>query len=299
MSKSALRDRPEISRTVVEEKSRSDFEGFSAVESSVSLYKEKSSIDERNFPSRSVRVISGRSLSSEEIASIKLAALCPLPLNLAWHENRTSFFSCRKDGRSVHLRLHRLFAKAPTPVLEAVVGYAVKGDRNAGTIVRQMAHLYFSKQCIAPDDLESKGRFYDLLAIRERIQKWYFPDLDVYHNRPTTCGIAIGWSTHRRVGAFKCMTFGSYDRHRNQIRINPLLDDAAVPLYFLEFIVYHEILHARLPARIDARGRVHSHTREFRLREKQFLEFAAAKEWEKKSLQFFKAKTKRIRHGRP
>ena len=217
-------------------------------------------------------------MNPETIASIKLAALCPLPLRLAWHENRTSFFSCRKDRESLHLRLHRLFAKAPSPVLEAVIGYAVKGDAHAGRIVRQMAHLYFSKERIAPDSLVTKGRIFDLQEIQDRVGKRYFPHLKV----------AIGWSTHRRSGAFKCMTFGSYDRHRNQIRINLLLDEKAVPLFFLEFIVYHEMLHAAIPARIDARGAIHSHTAEFRKREKEFAEYLEAKEWEKKSLEFFK-----------
>jgi hypothetical protein len=229
--------------------------------------------------------LTARGIAYEEIASIKLAKLSPVPLRLFWHENRTSFFSCRKDRWSLHLRLHRLFAKAPSPVLEAVIGYAMKGDRKAGTIVRQMAHLYFSQKRIEPDELVAKGRVYDLHEIQDRLRERYFPGLKV----------AIGWSTHRRVGAFRCMTFGTYDRHRNQIRIHPLLDDADVPLYFLEFIVYHEMLHAVIPARIDARGAVHSHTREFRHREKEFDKFDQAKEWEKKSLQFFKEKR---RYGR-
>lgn len=219
-------------------------------------------------------------LHFEEIASIKLAQLCPVELHLAWHENRSSYFSCRKERRSVHLRLHRLFAKAPSPVLEAVVGYALKGDRQAGTIVRQMAHLYFSQRRIAPEELESRGRVYDLVKIRDRIRKLYFPDVEV----------AIGWSRHRRSGQFKCVTFGTYDRHRGQVRINPILDDQAVPLYFIEFIVYHEMLHAICPTRVDARGAIHCHTREFRFRESQFPEFKAAKEWEKKSLQFFRGR---------
>ena len=57
-----LRDRKELNITVVEEESRSDFEDFSAAESKSSLCKEKSSIDEWNFPSRSVTVIFLRSL---------------------------------------------------------------------------------------------------------------------------------------------------------------------------------------------------------------------------------------------
>ncbi len=224
-----------------------------------------------------------RDRNPEEIASIKLAALCPCPLDLAWHDNRTSFFSCRKSRLKIHLRLHRLFAKAPSPVLEAVVGYAVKGDKRSGTVVRQMAHLYFSKEKAKPDPLEEKGEVYDLGEIRDRIKERYFPTVDV----------SIGWSARSRAKAFRCITFGSYDRHRNQVRINPLLDNADVPLFFLEFIVYHEMLHAVCPASIDARGAVRCHTPEFRRMEKQFAEYGQAKEWEKKSLQFF-----RRAHGR-
>jgi predicted metal-dependent hydrolase len=222
----------------------------------------------------------------EKNAAMKLEKLCPIPLNLAWHENRTSFFSCRRERTKIHLRLHRLFMKAPSPVLEAVVGYALKGDKKAGTIVRQMAHLYFTQKQIEPDALESKGKIFDLDEILSRIKQIYFPDLKV----------AIGWSNHSRVGSFKCITFGCYDKHRNQIRINPLLDDADVPLYFLDFLVYHEALHAICPSRIDARGAVHSHTREFRALEKKFSEYRLAKEWEKKSLAFFKSR--RFRYGR-
>jgi len=58
-----LRDHKEITFTFIEQKSHSDFEDFSAADSPVPLCKEKSSIDERNFPSRNIKVISLRALS--------------------------------------------------------------------------------------------------------------------------------------------------------------------------------------------------------------------------------------------
>ena len=61
-----IRDRKEINVTVVEEESRSGFEDFSAADSFVSTCKGKSSIDEWNFPSRSVVVIFLRSLKDGE-----------------------------------------------------------------------------------------------------------------------------------------------------------------------------------------------------------------------------------------
>ncbi len=219
----------------------------------------------------------------EEIASVKLMQLFPVPLNLAWHENRSSYFSCRRERRKIHLRLHKLFAKAPSPVLEAVVGYAMKGDKRAGQILRQMANLYFAKKRVEPDPLNAKGRVYDLEALRDDLKEKHFPKLDV----------SIGWSTVCRPGSFKCVTFGSYDRLRNQIRINPILDDREVPLFFLKFILFHEMCHAICPPRIDANGAVYSHTKEFHLLEKEFPQFEEAKAWEKQSLKFLKKRFKK------
>jgi len=106
-------------------------------------------------------------MNQEELTSLKLANLFPISLDLTWHENRSSYFSCRKQRRLVCLRLHRLFIKAPSPVLEAVVGYAMTGDRKSGMMIRQMAHLYFSKIQTDPKPLSSKGQVYDLLEIHQ------------------------------------------------------------------------------------------------------------------------------------
>ena len=57
-----LRDRKEITCTVVEEKNGSDFEDFSEG-SIIHTAEEKSSIDESIFPSRTVQVIFLRSLN--------------------------------------------------------------------------------------------------------------------------------------------------------------------------------------------------------------------------------------------
>ena len=39
------------------------------------------------------------------------------------------------------------------------------------------------------------------------------------------------------------------------IRIHPLLDRAFVPTWFLEYVVFHEMLHAMVPDRYDEQGR--------------------------------------------
>jgi len=214
----------------------------------------------------------------------RLEEISPVPLHVVWHENKSSYLSVRKEHGQLFMRVHRLFYDAPTPVLEALIRYAMKKDRASRAIIKQMAHLHFSQARTAPAALESEGKIYNLKEIYVRAQK-ILPVEDV----------SIGWSNRTTRGKFRSITFGSFDKHRRQIRINRLLDDARVPLYFLEFIVYHEMLHAVCPTKMDTAGRCSIHTKEFREREKLLPHFKEAEEWAKQSLTFFK---KRKSHGR-
>lgn len=215
-----------------------------------------------------------------------LKSLSPIPLMISWHENKSSYLFIRKERRAIFVRLHRLFERASIPVLDALIRYILKNDQKAKPILRKTVYAYFSNQRIPSDVLITKGRVYDLQVTYEKLKKQFFmPDYDA----------AIGWSKVISKTRFRHITFGSYDRYRHQIRIHPFLDDSAVPPYFLEFIIYHEMLHAVCEPQIDALGHSRSHTREFRQKEKLFPQYREAKEWEKNSLIFFK---KRKSHGR-
>ena len=215
----------------------------------------------------------------------RLHEMASMPLHIVWHENKTTFLSVRRERDRLVLRVHRLFYHAPSPVLEALIQYATKNDRQALAVIKQMAHLHFSNTRIEPKLLKRRGTTYDLQEIFDRMLV-LLPIKEV----------AIGWSDRGRRGKFCSITFGTYDKHSRQIRINPLLDDPEVPLYFLEFIVYHEMLHAVCHSKMDTSGRCSVHTREFRERERLFPHFQKAKEWEQGCLTFFK---KRKSHGRP
>ena len=75
---------------------------------------------------------------------------------------------------------------------------------------------------------------------------------------------------------------GSYNSRTNIIRVNPVLDRKNVPHYYLEFIVYHEMLHADMGV-LKKNGRRDVHSREFRRREKMFPHFEKSLLWEKKA----------------
>ena len=217
-------------------------------------------------------------------AADHLQSLTPFPLEISWHENKSSYLSFRKERKRIQIRLHRLFERAPPDVLNALANSILKNDRSGRSFVRLWVRSYFSTHRIPSDPLIPLGRTYDLTSIYEKIKKEFFsPEYDA----------AIGWGRGGK-SRFRHITFGTYDRHRHQILIHPLLDDGEVPEYFLAFIVYHEMLHAVVSPQIDGRGYCRCHTREFRQKEKLFPQYVQAKEWEKQSLLFFK----RRKYGR-
>ena len=113
-------------------------------------------------------------------------------------------------------------------------------------------------------DLQHEGRYFDLRRIFERINERHFRE------RPKEYFI-----------------FGSIQEEDRVIRIHPLLDQPFVPRWFLEYILYHEMLHSVVPEEIDAAGRRRVHTEEFYRREKAFPGYRRARRWEDENLARF------------
>ncbi len=68
------------------------------------------------------------------------------------------------------------------------------------------------------------------------------------------------------------------------IRIHPVLDRSDVPRYFLESVVYHEMLHHHMGGVPDRAGRTVYHTRHFREAEARYPRHQEALAWEKANL---------------
>jgi len=77
---------------------------------------------------------------------------------------------------------------------------------------------------------------------------------------------------------------GSYDPVLGLVRIHPVLDRPEVPLFFLESVVYHEMLHHHLGGVPDRGGRTVYHTRAFRQAEGRYPLLREALAWEKENL---------------
>ena len=60
-----------------------------------------------------------------------------------------------------------------------------------------------------------------------------------------------------------------------------------VPKWFLEYVLYHEMLHSVVPEETDSAGRRRVHTEEFNRREQAFPRYRRARQWEAENLARF------------
>jgi hypothetical protein len=95
------------------------------------------------------------------------------------------------------------------------------------------------------------------------------------------------WGRRRKHRPREYFIFGTIQEEDRVIRINPLLDQPWVPLWFLRYILYHEMLHSVVPDESLTNGRRRVHTEEFIRRERQFRGYARARKWEEENLARF------------
>jgi predicted metal-dependent hydrolase len=190
---------------------------------------------------------------------------------------KVEFFAFANVNNTIRLRNGRLLVRlsdllegAPEAVLKAIAHillakmYRRPIDRSQAAryrryicsheIVRK-AHLV--RQIRGRKLLRSpRGHYYDLDAIFEDLNTRFFYGLMA---RPR-----MSWSPTktRRI-------LGHYDPAHNAIIISRIFDHPAIPLYVLEYIVYHEMLHLKHPVKLRGSRRC-VHSPEFQAEEKLF-----------------------------
>jgi hypothetical protein len=200
------------------------------------------------------------------------------PLRLVLTDNRSVLLSVRRRTGELLLRLHRMFLHAPGCVVSALARNIRRRGRAADGEVRRFMNTNLHRVRRSPrgmPPLVSCGRVFDLAAVYADINARFFRgELRV----PITWGRGVGRA--RRGG----LTFGSYDPVLSLIRIHPVLDRPAVPRFFLESVVYHEMLHHHMGGVPDRAGRTVYHTRAFREAEARFPRYRESLDWEKANL---------------
>lgn len=210
-----------------------------------------------------------------------IARELPLTIKLKINNNSSTIFSFRKNGRNeVKINLHKMFLNAPQEVINSIT-LLVKQPRSKehNQVVRSFINLNYDKiegkeNNIFSEEATPIGDYYNLDTLYNHLNKAYFNDTIKY--------IKIIWgkaSTSRR-RVRRHIQFGTFDEKNSLIRINPLLDSEKVPKYFIEYIVFHEMLHSKIPPIISPSGRRLFHPPQFKLRERQFKHYKNAVDFE-------------------
>jgi hypothetical protein len=183
-----------------------------------------------------------------------------------------------RSGR-VHVRLSDLFQTAPPEVIQALAFLLVarllsrKPPRDQEQIYRSYA---FSPPLVRASDIARRqrgrkvissaiGEIYDLERIFAKLNRRHF---DGEIEKPI-----LTWSKRRARSIL-----GHHDAVHDTIVISKTLDSREVPEWFVEYILFHEMLHIKHPARI-VNGRRYYHTAAFRAEEKSFPRYQHAQEW--------------------
>lgn len=201
-------------------------------------------------------------------------------LSLTLTDNRYTMISVRRenrDGRCFKVRLHHMFVHANPAVTRALARYIAHNDRESSRLLgeyidaNQHRVRSRSRRAVAPR-LVTRGRYHDLQEIYDDLNQRYFSG---------AIDARITWGQRagkpRRRNSIK---MGSYSVEDRLIRIHRSLDRAFVPRFFVEWIVYHEMLHQVHEIKI-VNGRRQFHSKEFLRDEAKFEHYLEARRWER------------------
>ena len=209
-------------------------------------------------------------------------------VRLVVHDNRSTMVSYRRAGRELQVRVHHLFLGAPEEVARALGDFAAArrapARRAACRLIDDFVRV--RRQRIAPPRtgrLEPRGRVHDLQEMLERLNALHFEGAVVAR---------IGWGRSGATPGRRSIKTGVYLHHARAIRIHPALDRDDVPAFYVEAVVFHEMLHQVVPPQ-ERRGRRVIHGSDFRRRERAFPGYAAARAWERANLHLLLADLRR------
>lgn len=183
-----------------------------------------------------------------------------------------------RDGKA-YVRLAELMADAPLAIQRALAFILVCKlmRRKIPKGANQMYRDYTMQEHIRDKADESKktrgrkmigsaqGRIYDLDEMFGRLSEKYF-----HGDIPKP---VLTWSQKRTYSIL-----GHHDPTHETIVISKSLDSPKVPMFVVEYVLYHELLHIMHPIEV-INGRQRKHSPAFKKDEKKFAHYAQAERW--------------------
>jgi hypothetical protein len=204
----------------------------------------------------------------------------PIHLTVTRNRHRIVTVQTRADG--VHaLRVHFMFLDADAHTVRFLARYVERRDHRAsrelGRFIAEHRHLLDKERRTRSVLLRTRGRHHDLQSIYDALNATFF-------SGSATARITWGSRAPRARRKRRSIKLGSYCVDDRIIRVHPTLDSGTVPRFFIEWIVFHEMLHEVFGVQ-EAGGRRCFHSPEFRDRERTFPMYDAARAWEHEHLE--------------
>ena len=204
-----------------------------------------------------------------------LAERTGMRVELALTRNRVSMASVQfLAERHARIRLHEHFAAAPDDVMVALVGYLRSRQKRYWNRICTYARNIPVSAPVHPTTCHAKGRIYDLQSLAEEVNNTFFGG---------TLQFRVGWGRFSRRAKRRSIRYGSCNTETRLIRIHPFLDDKTIPVDFVRYILYHEMLHLVVPPIMRNERRI-DHPTAFRKRERLFPRYREHKELAKRLL---------------
>lgn len=186
------------------------------------------------------------------------------------------------ERAGLRVRMNRVFERAPQPVRLAVADWLQSGRKARGAcreLDGWIASIVSALEPPRPPRIVHHGRHHDLSEICAELLASEFGRLD-RERHPS----GVTWGRRGSRSARRSLQLGSFDPETGLIRVHPVLDQAAVPRWFVRYVLFHELLHAELeqPCKVGERARHHGP--EFRLRENAYAGTAPALAWQEEHL---------------
>jgi hypothetical protein len=225
-----------------------------------------------------------RKALEERISSAMLPHAPEARLALAVTDNRFTMISVKREHGLFRLRLHHMFLEASHDIVRALGRYVARNDRDASQLLAQFIDVNHRKIRRARRrrptvfTIETRGEVHDLKEIYDELNRRYFAG---------KIDARITWSQRAQPGAKRrrrnSIKMGSYSVEDRLIRIHASLDRPFVPRLFVEWIVYHEMLHQKHDIPVVG-GRRQYHTPEFLAEEATYEHFHRMSRWERENL---------------
>ncbi|WP_100934560.1 hypothetical protein [Candidatus Chlamydia corallus] len=137
----------------------------------------------------------------------------------------------------------------------------------------------------------SQGKVYDLQEIYQGLNTRLFQG---------ALRLQIGWFGRKETRKGQSVVLGSFHESEQLIRIHRSLDRQDIPRFFIEYLVYHEMVHSVVPREYSRSGRSIFHGKKFKEYEQRFPLYDRAVAWEKANAYLLRGYKKRIGigHGR-